>query len=546
MVPSGPDIASGVTTDARFEAYETLPLALGVFHKGNIRYVNPAWSRLFGITPEQAVGKSSDWAVTTLVAAEDRSNAQHLQHHVPPESPAEPHFILLTTPQSPDGHLFQVLSVRGPERGEVTVTLVDHTTPTSARLNAALIATTRALLACRSEADVMQTATRAIRERGYFVSAFVKEPKGFRIVVMATDDVLMEGLVAIAGHSYVGALVPDNRVPGLEEIFSDRRAKYHPDVHDTIRNSFPPEYLALYRTHYPVHRGLSVPIYVGGEPYGFLSMNHANLSPDLITSFQLYADLIGSAVENVRHHQNAASRLKRLHGLQQELVQRERLAAVGEAAAVMAHEVRNPLGSILNCVSLLRINPPGSELAPALFEMLEEESLRLERLVRHLLDFTRPMEPQVEDVAVAPLVELAFRAIGGGAEKLKHLLHHQVSNDLRVPADRTLLQMALENLVRNATQASPPGSRVVVSAERVDGTLWLRVSDSGPGIPEVDRERIFEPFVTTRASGSGLGLALVKRVAELHGGVVRVGAQNPYGATLELGLPAVRTPPEAN
>jgi signal transduction histidine kinase len=224
---------------------------------------------------------------------------------------------------------------------------------------------------------------------------------------------------------------------------------------------------------------------------------------------------------------------------QAELVRRERLAALGELSAVVAHEVRNPLGVIFNAMARMKqLLSPGSEGA-TLLEVMDEEAERLDRMVADLLDLTRPKSSSRQPVQLGELVDGAIVAArdawSGPAAEI--LLDVQPG----LPAaqvDPEQVRRAVVNLVTNALQATRRSEPIQVRVSSdVAQRQRIEVIDDGPGVPEHQREQVFTPFFTTRAQGTGLGLAVVHRVAEVHGGAVGVGTAHSGGAVFSLVLP---------
>jgi signal transduction histidine kinase len=228
-----------------------------------------------------------------------------------------------------------------------------------------------------------------------------------------------------------------------------------------------------------------------------------------------------------------------LERLQRELVERERLAALGEAAAVMAHEVRNPIGAILNAVAVMRHVPPGGAEAIDMMRVIQEEALRLERLVRDLLDLGRPLLPRCLPVDLFELASASVsllrdrRECDGVTFELG-----QAPGSAVAEVDPDLVQLAVLNIVRNAAQASPPGSEVRVAVGRIADSVRITVEDAGPGMEEDVVRRAFEPFFTTRPAGTGIGLAVVRRVVEVHAGEVHVSRCEGRGSRVELVFPS--------
>ncbi|MBL8957940.1 MAG: PAS domain-containing protein [Myxococcaceae bacterium] len=225
---------------------------------------------------------------------------------------------------------------------------------------------------------------------------------------------------------------------------------------------------------------------------------------------------------------------QKLQETQAMLVAKERLAAVGELAAAVAHEVRNPLGAIFNALNILR-----RELEHPLLGVLTEESDRLNRIVGDLLDFARPCEPRFSGESISKVINQALSSVDLGSRGIDVRLELAKDYD-QLPMDGRLVRQLLINLFENAAQAMPPvGGRLQIRTERAEEALRLFVTDNGPGVPVHLRERVFAPFFTTKATGTGLGLAVVKRIAESHGGSVLLEQPPPPlgGAQFRVELP---------
>jgi PAS domain S-box-containing protein len=256
------------------------------------------------------------------------------------------------------------------------------------------------------------------------------------------------------------------------------------------------------------------------------------------------ANQLAVAVENARLYADLRRSYADLARAQAQLVHRERLAALGELSAVVAHEVRNPLGVIFNSLGSLKrlLRPEGD--AKLLLDIVGEESDRLNRIVGDLLDFARPQAPALRLERVDRVVDEAVAsalAQRGGALKVAMTAEPGLPP---IPLDARLFRQAMVNLALNAAQAMPHGGTLEVRlAASPAGGVEIAVKDAGPGIPPEVRHRIFEPFFTTKATGTGIGLAVVKRIVDEHHGEITVESAPGRGTTFLIKLPA--TTPDA-
>lgn len=297
-----------------------------------------------------------------------------------------------------------------------------------------------------------------------------------------------------------------------------------------------------------------MPLFIEGKPVGMLTLARRKDTPYSeadVRSAEILGVQMAAQLERARLYDEA----NRLYGdlkksydelarTQQELVRHERLAALGELAAVMAHEVRNPLGVIFNSLTTLKrlLKPTGD--SEMLLNMVGEEADRLNRIVGDLLDFVRPYELVKKAIAVEPIVTSAVDAATQVAVPPTVRVMTEFPRELpSFPLDAHLLKQALVNLIVNAAQAMPKGGTVLVRAEleRLAGAPWLaiEVRDEGIGLTPRAAEKMFQPFFTTKATGTGLGLAVVKRIVDAHLGEVTA-RPNPDGKGTTF---TVRFPP---
>ncbi len=218
--------------------------------------------------------------------------------------------------------------------------------------------------------------------------------------------------------------------------------------------------------------------------------------------------------------------LTELKALEAQSELRERLSSLGEMAAGIAHELRNPMGVISGYMRLLS-KKVDSTLQPTVDSVSREVS-GMERIISDFLSFARPGEPSYSDVPLRPFLEECLRSSLSSREGIRS--HLDVGEDIILHADETQIRQVFTNLFINAAEAQEGKGIVSVSARRNEDSVLVRVTDSGPGIDEAVRERIFQPFFTTKDKGTGLGLALVHRIITVHGGSIVVQSP-PEGGT---------------
>jgi signal transduction histidine kinase len=294
--------------------------------------------------------------------------------------------------------------------------------------------------------------------------------------------------------------------------------------------------------------GICMPLLAGDRVVGFLSCWDERVqeafASDEIAALLEVADRCALVIENSK--------------LYQQMKERDRLAAIGEMSAGLAHEIRNPLAAIKGAAQYL---DPGRLPAEdrEFMEILIEEVNRLNGVVTQFLDYSRPLKSSLAPTSVNEVLQKTFKLLEGQAPA-----HVKVDLDLadgvpRVQADAEQLKQVFLNLALNAFQAMPGGGRLTVSTRvaRDELGFWregsrradvveVRFRDSGPGVPEEARESIFVPFYTTKEKGTGLGLAICQRIVKAHQGSIVVRSAPGEGAEFLVSLPGLREerPPE--
>lgn len=260
----------------------------------------------------------------------------------------------------------------------------------------------------------------------------------------------------------------------------------------------------------------------------------------IISSYNEVTDRLKSAHELLTRE---VTRLRdQLDEKNRELARQERLAALGEMAAGVAHEIRNPLAGIQLFASMLEEDLADRPAQAAQAAKISNGVRALDGIVSDILAFAGHGEIQLEAVEVTAVIHEALELAAPRRSSAQAKVHANLENhSLSVRAHPVQLQRAVLNLLFNALDAVAPGGNVWIEcrADQERRLVHLTVADDGPGVPNELRQRIFDPFYTGRESGTGLGLAIVHRIAEAHEGSVRVTERPGGGAVFTLTLPSV-------
>jgi signal transduction histidine kinase/response regulator of citrate/malate metabolism len=309
------------------------------------------------------------------------------------------------------------------------------------------------------------------------------------------------------------------------------------------------------KTNYLVRSLAYVPLKVGSRVIGVLLVDN-KVSNKPFTENDIYlisalADYAAIAIEKARLYgeikgfneeleQRVEERTRELRAAQEQLVQSEKLASIGQLAAGVAHEINNPIGVILGFAQLVVKRLPEDDPMYKPLSTIEREGLRCKEIVQDLLDFARQGRPQVTLIDINEVVEASSRLVSP----------HITSRDVEVikdyvpdlpPAlgDANQLQQVFLNIILNAYQAMPNGGRLRIASRVVGDEVHAIFADNGVGIPPENLKRVFDPFFTTKevGQGTGLGLSVSYGIVEQHGGTIEVDSQVNAGSTFVVKLP---------
>lgn len=253
------------------------------------------------------------------------------------------------------------------------------------------------------------------------------------------------------------------------------------------------------------------------------------------------------AVENAKSYRALVHANEELQAAQSRLIEAERLAAIGELSAAVAHGIRNPLAGIKAAAQFANLElPPEHPLRENISDIIGEAN-KLEARIRELLDFAKPFEPRPAPCAVPDIIAGALTSL----RPQLNAQHITVVTDCdpalpKAVLDYAQIEQVLLALLSNAVEAMPQGGRLAVAARPADQgrRVQIEVADNGPGIPIEQQQRVFKLFFTTKSSGTGLGLAVVKKIIERHGGTIVLDSAAGQGTRFLIELPVGR-PPES-
>jgi signal transduction histidine kinase len=259
---------------------------------------------------------------------------------------------------------------------------------------------------------------------------------------------------------------------------------------------------------------------------GYLTHQLAEAKRMEARRYQIVAEQLAEANENLQKAEAAATRS-------------ERLAALGQLSAGLAHELRNPLGTMKTSAEMLLQNVPSdNEIACEMAQFISSEVDRTDSLITRFLDFARPLALRSERADVGQVIDRAIEEIDRHRPPFDVTIYKNYSPDIRLfRFDPELMQRVFYNLILNAIQASPPQGSVTVKTRPINGTVEIAVIDRGSGIAKNHLENIFNPFFTTKSKGTGLGLAIVSKIVDQHGGKIAVESEAGSGSVFRVYLP---------
>jgi signal transduction histidine kinase len=295
---------------------------------------------------------------------------------------------------------------------------------------------------------------------------------------------------------------------------------------------------------------IEVPMTIQGRTTGRMRARVASPGTSVEEAEQvlrIVASQVAVAAENARLYEGLQRQMEDLRNTEAQLVQSAKLAAIGELAANVAHEINNPMTSILGYTTLLYEETPEGSPRKDTLKLIQNESLRIREIVRALLDFSRQRDFAREPVDVRQALRDTLALIHRHAHLSNcHIVEEYADKLPLVEIDVPQCKQVFLNLITNALDAMPHGGTLTVSARPVGDVIHIAFADTGAGIPPANRARIFEPFFTTKPAvkGTGLGLSVSLGIVQAHGGTIELESEPGKGSrfTIVLPLPKKRAP----
>jgi len=288
---------------------------------------------------------------------------------------------------------------------------------------------------------------------------------------------------------------------------------------------------------------LCIPLICKGQIRGILFLAKKTSENEFdekdLEFISMLAEQVTVAVENAVLYESEKESLEKLKNAQKQLIRSERLAAIGQLSASLAHEINNPLGIIKNYLTLLAGSLPPEDANQANLKIVKEEVDRIAKIVRQLLDLCQPRNEKALPVDLVLLVEQTISLVEKQFEKNKISITRQLPGDLPLMEGYPdQLKQLFINLLMNACDSMPQGGKIHINISKDKEKLKMYFSDTGCGIPKENIPKVFEPFFTTKGDkkGTGLGLWICSQIVSQHNGTISLGDISP-GTTFIISLP---------
>jgi len=310
----------------------------------------------------------------------------------------------------------------------------------------------------------------------------------------------------------------------------------------------------LMKEKFNLHSLVVIPLFAKDKALGAIAADHVeagrSITKQTLESVMTFAQQAGLAIHNAFMYQELKTFSQQmeekiqqttadLRKTEAQLIRSEKLAALGQLAAGIAHEIRNPLTSINILIHSLRDKPSDEERHQEDLRVIEEEIHRINEIVDQFLRFAKPAPPLLQEADVLSLFEETLLLLKPQIEKQRIFVEKEFPALPPTVLDREQMKQVILNLLLNALQAMPGGGRLRLSAQVLEDNRWIQLSiqDTGVGIPPEDMNKLFDPFFSTKEGGVGLGLSIAHRILDQHRGKIQAQSTPGRGTLFTLWLP---------
>jgi signal transduction histidine kinase len=310
----------------------------------------------------------------------------------------------------------------------------------------------------------------------------------------------------------------------------------------------------ILKEKFNLHSLVVVPLLAKQRAFGAIAADYVeankNITKETLDSLMAFAQQAGLAIHNAFMYQELKTFSQQmeekiqkttadLRKTEAQLIRSEKLAALGQLAAGIAHEIRNPLTSINILIHSLTETLPTEDSPREDLEVIEEEIHRINEILDQFLRFAKPTPPLLEKGDVLSIIEETLQLLRPQIEKQQIAVRKDFQALLPIPMDSEQMKQVILNLLLNAVQAMSKGGNLVLKGHTSEDDRWIKLSvqDSGVGIPGEDMDKLFDPFFSTKEGGIGLGLSIAHRIIDQHHGKIEVESTPGEGTLFTVWLP---------
>ncbi|MGR3293509.1 MAG: ATP-binding protein [Candidatus Scalindua sp.] len=291
-----------------------------------------------------------------------------------------------------------------------------------------------------------------------------------------------------------------------------------------------------------VNEFVCVPLIAKNEPIGVIVADNVYtaepISDDRVNTLTMFVNQASLAIENAETYKSLEDKINQLTETQQRLIRSEKLAAIGSMSSYVAHEIRNPLVTIGGFAKTLsRFTFTDSKIKVNI-DIIIEEVKRLEKILNNITDFGKPSKPEKVDTQIYEIMENTCMLMENYFQEKHIILQKKYETDIpEIPVDPAQIKQVFLNILMNAVESMPDGGKLDVNIESVGESIKVHIIDTGKGIQQGVLQDIYDPFFTTKPSGTGVGLSVSLKIIEDHGGTIDAISEQGKGTTMLLTLP---------